>query len=60
MPSLFSTFLLLLLIAFLPMALGYSRRLGHGPMVRIWLWSALPVAGWFVAMSIALGEPSRC
>lgn len=46
--------LLIPAILFLPPIAGYARGLDHWQMMRIWLWLLLPVAGWFVALAIAL------
>ena len=47
---------LLLIVAalFLPLLVGYGRCLDHWRMTQIWLCLLLPVAGWFIALAIAL------
>jgi hypothetical protein len=48
------SWLVIFLLPFLPPLAGYARGLDHWRMTRIWLWLLLPVAGWFVALAIAL------
>lgn len=51
----FTDLLLLAALAFVPPLVGYGRGLSHWTMTKIWLWlGLLPVAGWFVALAIAL------
>lgn len=52
--------LLIVVIIFLPLVVGYGRRLGHWTMTKVWLWlGLLPVAGWFVALAIAIGADAN-
>lgn len=54
--------LLILLMAAgaaLPITIAYGRRLDDWTMMRFWAWLMLPVAGWVIAMYIALTAPSR-
>ena len=46
--------LLIVAILCLPLVVGYGRCLDHWRMMQIWLWLLLPVAGWFVALYLAL------
>ncbi len=52
--------LLIVAIIFLPVIVGYGRCLGHLTMTKVWLWlGLLPVAGWFVALAIAIGADAN-
>jgi hypothetical protein len=52
-------FMVLAVLVFVPPLIGYARRLGHGSMIRVWLWLALPFIGWLVSLGIALTDPPR-
>jgi hypothetical protein len=46
--------LLIFVIIFLPLIVGYGRCHGHLRMMQIWLWLSLPVAGWPIAVYLAI------
>jgi hypothetical protein len=48
-----------LILAFLPPAVGYWRRLDDWTMMRVWLWLLLPVLGWCVSLALALETRRR-